>query len=100
MATYTEALQQLETAKKAAEQWDSVFFLPISVAKSYANDALVDINLTDTLGHNKFVPRETKRDDNTCYWLPSSYIRNDHKFCQSEINTLLVIACKDVGFKV
>ena len=69
-ATVLETLAILAEAKKELQEWDCGR-MDISVATSLADDTLVTINLSDTIGHRKKVPKPDKRDDSNCIWLNS-----------------------------
>ena len=97
MPTIEESITQLLSAQEAARHW-ATGPINITIATSKTNDQPISINLSDTIGHNKRVPRENKRDDNTCYWLHSSLNTNVHEFRVQQIHPMFVNAARDAGF--
>lgn len=70
----------------------------IDMATSITDDNPKNINLSNTLGHSKYVPRRGKRDDSNCYWLPSTINQNNKDYRAEYIHPLFVLACREAGF--
>jgi len=57
-------------------------------------------DFSKTVGHNKSRPKEGKRDDSTCYFLPQKYNKNDDSFREDNIHGIFVRMCHAAGFTV
>ena len=99
MSTIEESIKQLLSAQEDAKRWTTGPIILI-VATSKTDDRPISINLSATIGHNKQAPRAPKRDDTTCYWLPSFFNKNNHDFREQYIHPLFVNAARNAGFRV
>lgn len=95
--SYSDSISQIYGIHNEAKRWTSGA-INIIVATSKANDLPLKINLTETLGHGKKVPRANKRGDHNCYWLPSSINENNEAFRRKHIHPLFTTACWNAGF--
>ena len=76
MPTFADALRQLQSLQNESKTWTSGP-LQLVVATSLSDDTPKVIDFSKTVGHNKSRPKEGKRDDSTCYFLPQQYNKND-----------------------
>ena len=93
-ALKSSALKQLLSLHEATERW-TTGEITIPVCKSLTDDGIMNINLSDTIGHNKKKPR--KRDDGNCYWLPKEINENNAKYRQKHIHPIFGRACHSAG---
>jgi hypothetical protein len=61
---------------------------------------LVAVNISDTIGHRKQVPKPEKRDDSNCIWLCSEWTENSEDFRYKTIIPNFVGAASEVGFRI
>ena len=99
MTTFHGTLEKLAILDKEARSWVSGPIY-VTVGSSFLDDSPKIINLNETLGHRKLVPRPLNRNDSNCYWLPSTFSKNEDTCRQIEIIPLFVRACRDAKFKV
>jgi len=70
------------------------------VSTSLADGILVTINLSDTIGHGKQVPKSEKRDDSNCFWLDPEWAENTEALRAKEIIPFFVGAASEAGFRI
>ena len=99
MSTFNGTLINLAILDKELRSWDSGPIY-LQVGTSFLDDSPKMINLNETLGHRKKVHSTSKRNDSTCYWLPSTFSNNDETTRQKEIIPLFVRACQCAKFEV
>ncbi len=95
--SYSDSISRIFEVHDKAKNWTSGSIY-ISVATSKTNDLPRKIDLTQTLGHSRRVPKESKRDDQTCYWLHSGINENNEDFRRKHIHPLFTTACWHAGF--
>lgn len=66
--SFRSAVEKLLDIQNDAKKW-TTGTIHIDMATSFTDDNPKNINLSNTLGHSKYVPRRGKRDDSNCYWL-------------------------------
>ena len=96
-SSYTAALKELFNLHKDAEKWTSGA-INVPIATSLTDDTPMELNLTATVGHDKYTPREHKRSDSNCYWLAQALNENNAHFRQTKIYPIFVRACHTAGF--
>ena len=94
-SSYSSALKKLFSLHEAKESWITGE-ITIPVCKSLTDDDIVNINLSETLGHNKRKPR--KRHDGNCYWLPKEINENNADYRKKHIHPIFGRACHSAGF--
>ncbi len=97
--SYSDSISRIYDIHDKAKSWTSGP-IHIIVATSMANDLPLKINLTETLGHRKRVPKANKRGDHNCYWLHSSINENNEDFRRHNIHPLFATACWHAGFLI
>ena len=97
--TVVGTLDILANERKKLEEWDCGR-MDISVATSLADDTLVTINLSDTIGHEQSTPRQNKRDDSNCIWLDPTWTENSNHFRYETVIPFFVWAASEAGFRV
>ena len=58
------------------------------IAESSTSDNIIEIDIAETIVSRAEVgnvPREKKRNDDNCYWLPKVFDTNDEDYLRSEI---------------
>ena len=85
MPTFADALRQLQSLQNESKTW-TPGPLQLVVATSLSDDTPKVIDFSKTVGHNKSRPKEGKRDDSTCYFLPQQYNKNDASFREDNIH--------------
>ena len=97
--SFSGTISRLIELFDVAKTWSSPdIFLP--VATSLADDTLVAVNLSDTIGQTRR-PERVLINDTTSYFLPKAkYSCNDATFRQDVLAPLLVLACQQAGFFV
>ena len=98
-ASYSSVLNDFFSLHNTAKDWTTQS-ITISVATSLDDDTPKDINLADTIGRNKNVPKISNRSDNNCYWLSKSFSQNDDSYRQKVLHPIVVRACHASGFIV
>lgn len=95
--SFRSAVEKLLDIQNDAKKW-TTGTIHIDMATSITDDNPKNINLSNTLGHSKYVPRRGKRDDSNCYWLPSTINQNNKDYRAEYIHPLFVLACREAGF--
>lgn len=98
-SSYSSALDDFFHLHNTAKDWETQS-ITISVATSLDDDTPRDINLADTIGKKKNVPKPSKRSDKNCYWLSKSFSQNDDSYRQQVIHPIVVRSCHESGFIV
>ena len=98
-SSYSSALDDFFHLHNTAKDWETQS-ITISVATSLDDDTPRDINLADTIGKKKNVPKVSKRSDKNCYWLSKSFSQNDDSYRQQVIHPIVVRSCHESGFIV
>ena len=99
MSSYPVTINELFALQSKAEQWRSGDIF-LQVHDSLHGTAVKTINLSQTIGHAKHVPRANKRDDSNCYWLAHTLNENNSDIRQKKIHPIFVRACRAAGFLV
>ena len=86
-------LADLAVARKTLNEWECGP-ITIDVCNSSSNDITKSINFTETIGHQRRVPKTGRRDDDNCYWLNAEWNRNDDDIRQTLIIPYFVSAKK------
>ena len=92
LSSHSSALGKFFQIHKEAENW-TAGPIRIPIAKSFSDDSIITINLTDTIGKNKKVPKPFQRSDDNCYWLQKSLSENNYDVRQKTIYPLFFRAC-------
>ena len=74
--------------------------MEILVHTSWSDDTEIVINITDTIGHGKQVPKTGKRDDSNCIWLNREWILNNEDFRAKVIIPYFIGAASEAGMKI
>jgi len=99
--SYSESISQIYRIRERAKNWTSgSIFITVTVASSKNNNLPLEIDLTETIGHNKRVPIADQRGDRNCYWLQSHINENSEEFRRKCINPLFASACWRAGFLI
>ncbi|KAL7551396.1 hypothetical protein ACHAWF_015520, partial [Thalassiosira exigua] len=99
LSSHSSALGKFFQIHKEAENW-TAGPIRIPIAKSFSDDSIITINLTDTIGKNKKVPKPFQRSDDNCYWLQKSLSENNYDVRQKTIYPLFFRACHSAGFTI
>ena len=94
--TVSEVLNDLAERRKALEEWDCGP-MEIEVATSLTGSALKNINFTDTIGHRRQVPKEGKRDDDNCFWLPREWTDHSENTRATKVIPLFIVRASKAG---
>ena len=97
--SYANAVDEIFRVHEKAKIW-TTGNIDLQVATSFTNDHPQVINLSESIGHNKRVPRPNMRNDSTCYWLPQSFNQNTEKYRKDNIHPYFATACYWAGFLV
>ena len=97
--TAAEVLADLAIARKTLNEWECGP-ITIDVCNSSSNDISKSINFTETIGHQRRVPKTGRRDDDNCYWLNAEWNRNDDDIRQTLIIPYFVSAASHAGCRI
>ena len=97
--TATGVLNDLAIARKTLDEWECGP-IAIDVCNSSSNDISKSIKFTETIGHQKRVPKSGRRDNDNCYWLNAQWDRNDDNIGQTLIIPYFVDAASHVGCRI
>ena len=82
--TVVGTLEILAKAREELDEWDCGRMY-ILVATSLTNGTLININLSDSIGHGKKVPKSEKQDSSNCFWLDLEWAENTDALCAKEV---------------
>ena len=98
-ATVVGTLNSLVEARNKLNKWDCGN-MEIVVATSLTNDALVTINFSNLIGHNKRVPRLGRRNDDHLFWLHPDWRENLETLREKDIIPFFVESARQAGAQV
>ena len=99
MVCYAEAVSVIDGIRTQSHTWTSGS-IHVTVAQALTIPTEKEINLTDTIGRGKNVPKPASRNDTNCHWLMPKFNVNSESFRQKEIYPIIMRACHIAGFKV
>ena len=97
--TAAGVLADLAVARKTLDEWECGP-ITIGVCNSSSDDISKSINFTETIGHQKRVPKSGRRDNDNCYWLNAEWNRNDDNIRQTLIIPFFVAVASHAGYRI